>query len=73
MGQIQDSYHVIEKYHNNLLEIQKEQQEFSKLEKLFELQKTDYKPLRECLSDLKNLKILWDAISIVNYFYKNWK
>lgn len=73
ISQIQDSYYVIEKYYNKLLEISKEQQEYSNLEKLFELQKTDYKPLRECLTDLKNLKIIWDSIAIVNYFYKNWK
>lgn len=32
-----------------------------------------YKPLKECLNDLKNLKTLWDIISLVNIQYDDWK
>ena len=32
-----------------------------------------YKPLKECLADLKSLKVLWDMISLVNLQYNDWK
>lgn len=40
---------------------------------MFELEKRNYKPLKECLSDLKNLKTLWDLITMVNLQYNDWK
>jgi len=40
---------------------------------LFELERRNYKPLKECISDLKNLKILWDLIALVNLQYNDWK
>jgi len=46
--------------------------EYNALEKLFELQKSNYKAIKECFMDLKNLKIMWDAISMVNYQYNDW-
>ena len=47
--------------------------EFNNLEKLFELEQSEYKDLRDCHSDLRNLKIMWDAVSMVNFQYKDWK
>ena len=32
-----------------------------------------YKQLKECLNDLRNLKTLWDLISLVNIQYNDWK
>lgn len=29
--------------------------------------------MKECLSDLKNLKTLWDLIALVNLQYNDWK
>ena len=29
--------------------------------------------MKECLADLKNLKILWDLIAAVNLQYNDWK
>lgn len=40
---------------------------------MFELERRNYKPLKECLADLKNLKILWDLIALVNLQYNDWK
>lgn len=45
----------------------------AELENLFELEPRQYKPLKECLGDLKNLKTLWDNISLVNLQYNDWK
>jgi len=48
--------------------------EFNNKEKLFDFpERTNYRELRDCNQDLKNLKILWDAISMVNYQYSDWK
>jgi dynein heavy chain len=41
--------------------------EYNQLEKLFELQISKYKEISECKNDLKALKTLWDAISMVNF------
>lgn len=43
------------------------------MEKLFELEKTDYKQIKDCKKDLRNLKTMWDAILMVIYMYKDWK
>jgi dynein heavy chain len=40
---------------------------------LFELERRNYKPLKECLADLKNLKTLWDLIALINLQYNDWK
>lgn len=37
------------------------------------MERRNYKPLKECLSDLKNLKTLWDLIALVNLQYNDWK
>lgn len=53
--------------------MEKEAADYNQLEKLFELEKSGYKQLRETNVDLKSLKIMWDAISMVNYQYNDWK
>ena len=50
-----------------------EAKEYNNMEGLFELEKTNYKHLKECWGELSNLKIMWDAISIVHYNYNDWK
>jgi len=56
-----------------LQKFEQEAKENSELEDLFELERRSYKPLKECLSDLKNLKTLWDLIALVNLQYNDWK
>lgn len=67
------SYNLIDEYQLKLAEIKREANEFNNLEKLFELEQSEYKELRDCLTDLKNLKTMWDAIAMINYQYKDWK
>lgn len=67
------SYEKIDEYFVKLEAFEQEAKENSELEELFELEKRHYKPLKECLSDLKNLKTLWDWIAIVNLQYNDWK
>ena len=67
------SYNLVDEYQLKLAEIKREANEFNNLEKLFELEQSEYKELRDCLTDLKNLKTMWDAIAMINYQYKDWK
>ena len=71
--EIMDSYEKIDAYYVKLLKFEQEARENAELEDLFELERRNYKPLKECLSDLKNLKSLWDLISLVNLQYNDWK
>lgn len=67
------SYGLIDEYHLKLSKIKQEALDFNNLEKLFELEQSEYKELRDCQSDLKNLKIMWDSIGMINHQYKDWK
>jgi len=71
--EIMDTYHKIDQYYVKLQAFEKEAKENAELEDLFELERRNYKPLKECLADLKNLKILWDLIALVNLQYNDWK
>ena len=73
LPKIDRSYVVINEYYAKLMKIEAERNEYNNLEKLFELEKTNYKQLRECNSDLKFLKVMWDAVAFVNYQYNDWK
>lgn len=70
---IDKSYVVINEYYSHLQKIESERNVYNNLERLFELEKTNYKQLRECNSDLKFLKVMWDAVAFVNYQYNDWK
>lgn len=67
MEEIQYSYVIIDEYYKKLLVMEAEALSYNELEKLFELEKSAYKQLRDCGVELKSLKIMWDAISMVNY------
>lgn len=73
MAEILKSYEKIDEYYVKLLAFEQEAKENGELEDLFELERRQYKPLKECLSDLKNLKTLWDLITMVNLQYNDWK
>jgi dynein heavy chain, axonemal len=73
MEEIKESYVKIMNFHGQLRAIEVKAQDYNQLEKLFELQKSNYKPIKECTSDLRNLKTMWDTIAMVNYQYSDWK
>jgi dynein heavy chain len=43
------------------------------LETLFDMQKSQYKQIKECNNELVLLKQLWDLISLIDYQFDNWK
>lgn len=67
------SYGTIETYYAKLAEIEEEAREYRNLETLFELQPSDYKQLKDCRNELKNLKNMWDLISLIEHLFKSWK
>lgn len=70
---INNSYDTIMVYFGKLVAIELRASEYNNLEKLFELQKSNYKQLKDCMNDLKNLKTMWDAIALLHFQYNDWK
>lgn len=73
IDEINSNFKVIDNFFNKTCTIENEAYEYNKLERLFELQRSNYKQLKECLNDLKNLKTMWDSISMISYQYNDWK
>lgn len=71
--EISAQYKVIDLYYKKTCDMEKEAQDYNNLERLFELQRSQYKQLKECHNDLKNLKTTWDAIAMINFQYNDWK
>lgn len=71
--EIREKYKIIDDYYTKLQGFEDTAKHNAELENLFELEPRQYKPLKECLADLKNLKTLWDMISLVNLQYNDWK
>ena len=73
LQEIQSKYKIIDDYYTKLQSFEHQARQNAELENLFELDMRQYKPLKECLNDLRNLKTLWDLISLVNIQYNDWK
>ena len=43
------------------------------LESLFDLQRTNYKELKDCKNELGHLKRLWDLIALIDLQFEGWK
>lgn len=70
---INNAYKTIDSELVALQVIELEARNYNNLNTLFELEKSAYKPLKDCRSELINLKVLWDAISFVQNTYSDWK
>jgi dynein heavy chain len=73
LAEIQNKYKIIDDYYAKLQNFEHQAKQNAELENLFELDMRQYKPLKECMTDLKNLKTMWDIISLVNIQYNDWK
>ena len=67
------AYTQIELYYEktNILEL--EAQELNNLEILFDIQKSTYKQLKDCGTELVLLKYMWDMIALVQYQFDTWQ
>jgi dynein heavy chain len=73
ISDINRCYDKISQTYIDLCKIEKEAKEYNVMEELFELEQTQHKALKDCRTDLKLLKQMWDAIAMVTYQYNDWK
>lgn len=70
---IQKSYSKIEDYYVKTCALEEEAEELNNLEILFDIQKSSYKQLKDCRTELVSLKYMWDLIALIEYQFENWK
>ena len=63
---IQQSYDTISEYYRKTVDIENESKELQHLETLFDLQRTNYKEIKDCKSELVQLKQMWDLIALID-------
>ena len=70
---IQHSYDLITEYYEMTGKHEEEAGRLNNLETLFDMQKSSYKDLRDCRTELVQLKQMWDLISLIDYQFEAWK
>lgn len=70
---IEESYRIIGDYYVKTLVIEQEAKDLNNLETLFDMQKSTYKHLKDCSSELVSLKQMWDLIALIDYQFESWK
>ena len=70
---IQDAYEKVQDYFSKTVEMENEARELQVLESLFDLQRTNYKELKDCRNELINLKKMWDLIALIDTQFGAWK
>jgi len=67
------AYQTIEKYYARTNEMSVEGDELNDLETLFDMQKTTYKPIKDCRAELVTLKQMWDLVALIDYQFRAWQ
>lgn len=70
---IDSSYNLITDFYNQTLEMEEEAKALNNLETLFDIQKSTYKPLKDCKAELQSLKYMWDLVSLIDLQFEAWK
>lgn len=70
---IDGAYKTISDYYEKTCELEEAARELNDLETLFDMQKSSYKQLKDCKSELCHLKYMWDLISLISYQFDDWK
>ncbi len=70
---INGAYDTIERYYQLTGEMEEEAKKLNNLETLFDIQKSTYKPLKDCKNELLALKYMWDLIALIDYQFVSWK
>lgn len=70
---IDESYQKITKYYEGMVDFEEEAKSFNKLETLFELQKSNYKELKDCRNELLSLKYMWDLVGVIEMLFTSWR
>jgi len=66
------SYETIMEYYRKTLELEAQAAKITNLETLFDIEPNKYKDLVSCRTELKNLKMMWDLISLIDYQFEGW-
>lgn len=67
------SYETIHEYFIKTNALDQESRDLNNLETLFDMQKSSYKQLKECRTELCLLKQMWDLVSLIDYQFEAWK
>jgi len=70
---IDQAYVTIGEYFEKTTALEQEAQVLNNLETLFDMQESSYKALKDCRTDLQNLKQMWDLISLIDFQFETWK
>jgi dynein heavy chain len=69
---IASAYNTITEYYAKTNELVAEAAELNNLETLFDMQKSSYKQLKDCKTELVLLKQMWDLVSLIDYQFEAW-
>lgn len=57
---------MISDFYEETCKLEEEARELNNLETLFDLQRSSYKQLKDCKSELISLKEMWDLIALID-------
>lgn len=70
---INNAYDLISQFYEETCKLEDEARELNNLETLFDLQRSSYKQLKDCKSELISLKEMWDLIGLIDNQFESWK
>ena len=70
---IEGAYKTISHFYEQAILLEDEAKKYNNLETLFDLQKFGYNQLKDCRSELRSLKYLWDMIQLIHFQFNAWK
>jgi len=63
---IDGAYNMISAFYIETCKLEEEARELNNLETLFDLQRSSYKQLKDCKSELISLKEMWDLVALID-------
>jgi len=70
---INGAYDQITHFYIETCKLENEAKELNNLETLFDLQRSSYKQLKDCKSELISLKEMWDLVALIDMQFDSWK
>lgn len=66
-------YDVLDKANRDIAELEAENKKYIEQSELFEITLEEYKPIRHCRKEIKQVKQLWDFVNIVRSCIDEWR
>jgi dynein heavy chain len=70
---IRDAYTSLDRCQRQLVQLESESKAINDLEDLFELPQSPHGTIREIEQDLKDLKMVWDTVMMIDAMFSTWK